>query len=260
MNFSLCFLSFTFQNDIMSLDLNNKVALVTGATGKVTRVICLRLARAGARLALQYHGNHAQAEELKKSAEDTGIRCRIYSFDLTAHDAPPNLADNALADFGGVDLLINAASVFAFKNLAQTDDTLWQQMLNIHVTAPFRLVRALEQNFRGRESAILNFADIWGLTPRAAFLAYSVSKAALIALTKALAEELAPHTTVNTLAPGLIHFPPGFPQNLQEKVLKNIPLQRPGNPEEIADLALHILQNRYLTGQTIAIDGGRTLL
>ncbi len=244
----------------MSFDLNNKVALVTGATGKVTRFICLRLAQSGVHLALHYHTNHAQAEELKISSERSGVRCQIYSSDLTVHDAPKILAENALADFGRVEILVNTASAFAFKNLSQTDEVLWRNMFDLHVSAPFRLVRALEQNFRGRESAILNLADIWGLAPKAAFLAYSVSKAALIALTKALADGLAPHTTVNALAPGLVHFPPDFPSSLQEKVLKNIPLQRPGTPEEIADFALHILQNRYLTGQIIAVDGGRSLL
>lgn len=242
-----------------SFDLNNKVALVTGATGKVSRVLCLRLARAGVDLGLHYHANRTQAEDLKKEVEGFGRRCEIYSFDLLDPQAPQALGQQVLADFGRLEILVNTASVFAFKDLAGTDNGLWQTMFDLHVTAPFRLVRALEENFRGRESTILNFADIWGLTPKAAFLAYSVSKGGLIALTKALAEALAPTTTVNAIAPGIIHFPPDIPQAFQEKVLKNIPLQRPGRAEEIAELALEILKNRYLTGQTLVIDGGRSL-
>lgn len=243
----------------MDFNLNNKIALVTGSTGKVTCHLCMGLAQAGANLALQYHRNHAQAEEIKKSVGRLGRRCEIYSFDLTDPSSPPDLAQKVLADFGGVDILVNTASAFVFKDLAGTQDALWQQMFDLHVTAVFRLVRALEKNFRGRESAILNFADIWGLAPKGSFLAYSVSKSALIALTKALADALAPTTTVNAIAPGIAHFPPDMPPAFQEKVLSHIPLRRTAQPREIADFALAILQNRYLTGQTLVIDGGRSL-
>ncbi len=242
-----------------SFELNNKVALVTGGTGKVSRVLCLRLARAGVDIALHYHSNHAGAGELKRAIAGLGRRCEIYSFDLLDPAVPAALAQKALTDLGPIDILINTASVFAFKNLTGTDDALWRTMFDLHVTAPFRLARSLEQNFRGRESAILNIADIWGLVPKAAFLAYSVSKAALIALTKALAEELAPTTTVNALAPGILDFPETTSHETREKVLGKIPLQRPGRAEEIAELALTILKNRYLTGQTLVIDGGRSL-
>ncbi|MFA5864337.1 MAG: SDR family oxidoreductase [Phycisphaerae bacterium] len=243
-----------------SLKLNNQIALVTGATGKLSRVVCLRLAEAGVDLALHFHKNESVAHDLKKMIEDLGRRCEIYSFDLTDAQAPQSLVEKVLADFGRVDILVHAASVFIGTRLAKTDDQLWQQMFDLHVTAPFRLARALENNFRCHSGAILNIADIWGLKPKAALLAYSVSKAALVALTKALAEELAPTTTVNAVAPGIIDFPPDFPESLREKVIGRIPLQRPGRPEEIADLVVEIIANRYITGQVITIDGGRTLI
>jgi pteridine reductase len=245
---------------MLSPTLNNQIALVTGATGKLSRVVCLRLAQAGADLALHFHTNKSGAHDLKKMIEDLGRRCEIYSFDLAEPQAPQSLAEKVLADFGRVDILVHTASVFIGNRLAKTDDQFWQQMFDLHVTALFRLARTLENNFRRHSGAILNIADIWGLKPKAALLAYSVSKAALVALTKALAEELAPTTTVNAVAPGIIDFPPDFPDLLREKVIDRIPLHRPGRPEEIADLVVEIIANRYITGQVITIDGGRSLI
>jgi len=243
----------------MITDVTDKTALVTGATGKLSGVLCLQLARAGANLALQYHQNHERARELQKQVEQLGRRCCIYSFDLTVPSAPDQLAKTVFTDFTRVEYLVHAASIFAFKRLNQTDDQLWQTMMDLHVTALFRLVRAMEENFRRQSGSIVTLADIWGLHPKGSFLAYSVSKGALISLTKALADELAPTTTVNVIAPGIVDFPPDFPNSLREKVLHRIPMQRLGTSQEVADLVLYLLTNRYITGQTIAIDGGRSL-
>jgi len=244
----------------MDTNLTNKTALVTGSTGKLSRVICLQLAMAGADLALHYRHNHDQAEELRRQVDKMGRRARVYACDLTEPREPERLAERVLHDFGRIDVLVNAASVFAFKRLGQTDDHLWQTMMDLHVTAVFRLVRALEANFRSHTGAIVNIADVWGLQPKASFLAYSVSKGALIALTKALADELAPTTTVNAIAPGIAHFPPDFPDQMREEVIRRIPMQRLAQPEAVADLILEIATNRYITGQIIAIDGGRSLI
>lgn len=239
-------------------DLSNMTALVTGATGKLSRVICLRLAAAGADLALQYHANSAAAEELQAAIRAMGRRCVIHAADLTRPEEPGELARRVMADFGRVDVLVNAASVFDRRRLAQTDDRAWQAMMDLHVTAVFRLVRALMANFKDRSGAIVNLADIWGLRPQAAFPAYSVSKAALIALTQVLAQELAPQTTVNAIAPGIIHFADESAAQ-RERVVDRIPMHRPGTPEEVAELVLQIIANRYITGQTIVVDGGRSL-
>jgi len=242
------------------MDLGNKTALVTGSTGKLTRVVCEALARAGMNMALHYHSNDTLARELKRTVEELGRRCGIYAFDLATPDGCESLAASVLKDFGGVDVLIHSAAVFEPARLAATDDRRWQKHLDLNVTAAFRMARALEATFRTRDGAIVMMADIWGLRPKSGFLAYSVSKAALIALTKALAEEFAPRTTVNAVAPGIIDFPDGFPDSIQDTVLGRVPTRRPGRHEEVAAVIVEILKNRYLTGQVIAVDGGRSLM
>jgi pteridine reductase len=243
----------------MEQALSGKTALVTGATGKLSRAICLRLSAAGAQLALHYHTNRTAVEELAKAIKATGGQCRSYSFDLARADSPSALAERVLADFGKVEILVHAASAFVRRRLAETEDSTWQHLLDLHVTAAFRLVRALETNFKSRPGAIVNVADIWALKPKAAFLAYSVSKAALVALTQGLAEELAPQTTVNAVAPGIIDFPDGTPESVREAVLDRIPMHRVGSYDEVAELILEVITNRYITGQTLVIDGGRSL-
>ncbi len=243
----------------MAFDFKEKTALVTGATGKLTREVAIRLASKGVNLALHYHTQGEEALALAAQIEKMGRRCSVYRADLTQAKGIKKMVTAVLDDFGGVDILINSASKFIFKSLSQTDDELWQQMMDLHVTAPYRLARELEENFRRRQGAIMNFSDIWGLNPRKIFFAYSVSKGALISLTKALADELAPTTTVNAIAPGLIHFHEGATSAEQIKLPERIPLKRAGTVEEVVDMTLAVISNRYITGQVICIDGGRSL-
>jgi pteridine reductase len=244
----------------MPFTLKNKTALLTGATGKLTRELAVRLAQKGVNLALHYHTHGSEALELADQIESMGRRCAVYRADLTNAKGTTKLVDAVLADFGGVDILINGASKFVRKQLNQTDDILWQEMLDLHLTAPYRLARLLEENFRQREGAIINFADIWGLRPSKSFFAYSVSKGALVTLTKALADELAPTTTVNAIAPGIIHFPDDMPEAQRKKVVGRIPMNRLGTAAEVADLTISVISNRYITGQVFTIDGGRSLV
>lgn len=240
-------------------NLQGTTALITGATGKLTRHIAIRLACAGANLALHFNQNKTQAESIRQSAEDMGVRCNIYSADLTEAGAVENLVGQVLKDFSGIEILINTASEFVVKRLSDTDDEIWKKILDLNMTVPFKFARVLEENFRRRESAIVNLVDIWGLKPKPAFIAYSVAKAGLIALTKALAEEFAPKTTVNAIAPGIIDFPDDTEDSKRQKVLSKIPAARLGKPEEIAEAVINIISNRYMTGQVIVIDGGRSL-
>jgi pteridine reductase len=243
----------------MPYDFKNKIVLITGATGQLCRQIVLRLAETGTKMAIQYHTDREDALALAKQLENMNVQCAVYRADLATFKGVKELVEAVLEDFGGVDILINGASKFVRKTLRETDDPLWQEMLDLHLSAPYRLIKRLEENFRRRESAIINFADIWGEKPTKSFFAYSVSKGAMITLTRALADELAPSTTVNAIAPGIIHFPDDFTQAQREKVISRIPMGRPGTAAEVADLVMAVLANRYLTGQVFTIDGGRSL-
>jgi pteridine reductase len=243
----------------MAFEFREKIALLTGATGKLAGEVAIELARAGANLALHYHTHGEEALALADQIEKMGRKCSVYRADLTQTKGIRKMTDAVLDDFGGVDILINSASKFVVKSLSQTEDELWQQMLDLHLTAPYQIVRSLEQNFRQRQGAIINFTDIWGLHPRKTFFAYSVSKGALVSLTRAQADEFAPTTTVNAIAPGILHFDETTPPAQQEKIIARIPLGRTGRVEEVAQMTLAVIANRYMTGQVVCIDGGRTL-
>jgi len=240
-------------------ELKNKIILITGATGKLTRVIAHYLAKTGADLALHYHNHKEQADELNEKIKSIGTRCKLYRFDLLVSANPEKLAQQVLSDFGRVDILINAVSRFAFSRIEQTDDELWDEMLKLNITVPFKLVRALAENFHNLSGSIVNIADIWGIRPKANFIAYSVAKSGLIGLTKALAETFAPNTTVNAIAPGIIDFPDDIDENKRKTIMGRIPLSRPAYPEEVAQAVIGVITNRYMTGQIIAVDGGRLL-
>jgi pteridine reductase len=243
----------------MPCDFHNKIALVTGATGRLNREVVLRLAHLGTNLAIHYHTRGEEALELADRIEKKNVRCAVYRADLTTYKGVKKLIEAVLEDFGGVDFLINGVSKFVRKRLSETDETLWKELLNLHLSAPYMLAKLLEENFRRRQGAIINFTDIWGDRPTKSFFAYSVSKGALATLTRALADELAPTTTVNAVAPGIIHFPNDYSADQREKVISRIPLGRPGTAEEVTDLVIAILSNRYITGQIFTIDGGRSL-
>ncbi len=239
--------------------LKNKIVLITGATSKLTQVITHHLAIEGAELALHYHNNDAQANELNEKLKSLGAKSKLYRFDLLESTSPEELAQQVLSDFGRVDILINAASRFTFATIDKTDDNLWNEMLELNITVPFKLARALSENFHNLSGAIVNIADIWALRPKANFIAYSVAKSGLIGLTKALAETFAPDTTVNAIAPGIIDFPADVDDSKRKTIMGRIPLGRCGYPEEIAQTVISVITNRYMTGQIIVIDGGRLL-
>ncbi len=239
--------------------LKQKTALITGSTGTLTQAIVLNLANQGVNLALQYYRNNAQVNELKKKLDLTNIKYKFYQFDLLETISPQQLAQKALADFTQIDILINAASRFCIATIEQTEDTLLNEMLTLNIAVPFKLARALADNFYHYNGAIINITDIWGIRPKANFIAYSTAKAGLIGLTKALAETFAPKTTVNAIAPGIINFPDNIDEDNRKKIISRIPVQRKGTPEEIAHAVIQIIQNRYITGQIFTIDGGRLL-
>jgi len=240
--------------------LDGKVALVTGATGKVGQEIVRRLAREGANVAIHYRTHRELAESLVEELTAAGSVSRAYGADFLSTDGPEDLARKVLADFGGVDILVNSASQFPQVRLGQTGADLWYKMFDLHATSAWRLVNALADNFRSRpDSAIVNMVDIWALRPKATFGAYTVSKAALTALTMMWADELAPTTTVNAVAPGTVHIQPDLSPQEQAKIISRIPLGRPGTAQEVADVVMAVCTWRYVTGTVIAVDGGRSL-
>jgi len=239
--------------------LHGRVALVTGAAKRLGRTVALRLAQEGTDIAVHYGRSAAEAQELVAEIEKLGRRAAAFSAELTDVDAIQTLVSNVMAHFGCLDILVNGAANFLETKFGQTTEQTWNSSLDTNLKAPFFCSQAAAPHLaKSGRGVIINFADIGGLLGWGEFLPHSLSKAGIILMTRILAKELAPGVRVNALAPGTISMP-GDPPEWQEDFIRRAPLRRSGRPEEIADAVFYLITAEFITGQTLVIDGGRTL-
>jgi 3-oxoacyl-[acyl-carrier protein] reductase len=243
----------------MAFSLDGRLALVTGASGGIGGAVALALARAGADLVLSYSGHRDEAEQIAAAVTSLGRAATTVRADLGADGAGRDLAERAAAAAGPVDVLVANAGTGAQRAWADVDDELWAQTFAVNVTAVWQLVRAVlpgmvERGF-GRILLVSSVAAFNGgvVGPH-----YAASKAALHGLMHHLAPRVAASgVTVNTIAPALIAGTRMLPRDAAaaDPPLP-IPVGRLGEPAEVADMALAMLANAYLTNKVIAVDGG----
>ncbi|MBI5430958.1 MAG: pteridine reductase [Nitrosomonadales bacterium] len=244
--------------------MQGKVVLVTGGAKRVGAAVCRRLHAAGARLAIHYRSSAAEAlalrDELNVLRPDSAA---VFQTDLLDLHALPKLIHEVVAKFGQLDALINNASSFYATPLADVDDAQWNDLLGTNLKAPLFLAQAAAAELRRRHGCIVNIADIHAERPLHGHLLYSVAKAGLVALTKGLAQEMAPQVRVNAIAPGVIIWPENEAWQDQEqrrKIVAHTLLKREGEPDDIARTAAFLINDApYITGQIIAVDGGRSI-
>ncbi len=244
------------------MDIKGKTAIITGATGGLASRIVLAVAGAGANCICIYHRNSAKAKMLKRKIKTKSI---FIQADLTK----PEDIEKIFAGIRKVatpQILINAAAVFGKKPIGDIDSEYIRQTFDINFAAAMlmtqKFVEFVRQKIKRRQkpvAKIINFADITAQKPPAGFSVYCASKAALIAATKSLARELAPDFTINAVAPGIIHWPPNIAAEQKKKILAHVPAGRQGSPDEVAQAVKFLIENDYITGQVINIDGGRSL-
>lgn len=238
-----------------------RVALVTGAAKRVGRAIVERLAGAGYDVAFTYHSSQREAEELAEMVRAEGTRVLAVRADLTRpEEATRTTVDAIRGAFDRLDVLVNNASLYEESPLDRADLEQTRRLWAIHVESPLLLCRAFAGDLRRGRGHVVNMVDLLAERPWPRYLAYCASKAALWNLTLGLARELAPEVTVNGVAPGVVEWPDDYPEAEQQKYLKRVPLARPGTPGDVADL-VHFLctGGRYITGQVIRLDGGRSV-
>ena len=242
--------------------LQGKTALVTGAARRIGAAIARRLHAAGASVVLHYRGaeTEAAALETELNAARAASALRVKA-DLLAPIAPKALVGASLERFGRLDVLVNNASTFYPTAVGSIEPGHWEELMGSNLRAPLFLAQQAAPHLAKNYGAIVNLADIHAERPLKGYLVYSVAKAGLAALTRALALELAPEVRVNAISPGAIAWPEDgqFEPRERERIVAGTPLARLGSPEEIA-LAVHFLATApFITGQVLAVDGGRSL-
>lgn len=244
--------------------MQGKVVLVTGGAKRVGAAICRRLHAAGAQLAVHYRNSVQEAQALQD--ELNALRAdsaASFQADLLDTDALPRLVGAVVERFGRLDALVNNASSFYATPLAEVDERQWHDLLGTNLKAPLFLAQAAAAELRRRHGTIVNIADIHAERPMHGHLLYSVAKSGLVALTRALAQELAPQVRVNGISPGVIVWPETaawLDEEQRRKIVAHTLLKREGEPDDIAKAVAFLIQDApYITGQIIAVDGGRTI-
>lgn len=241
---------------------DSRVVLVTGAAQRLGAATARALHASGWRVLVHCRQSREKAEEL---AAELNIKrrdsCAVLQADLASDAEVEQLARDAQAVWSRVDALVNNASAFYPTPIGSASPDNWDDLFSSNARAPFFLAQALAPELRRRHGAIINMLDIHAERPLREHTLYSMAKAANASMTRSLARELAPEVRVNGIAPGAILWPSqGSNPAMQEKILAGIPLQRLGEPADIARTILFLLDDApYITGQIIAVDGGRSL-
>jgi pteridine reductase len=238
--------------------LRGRVALVTGAGKRLGRAVALRLAEEGADVVVHYRSSAGEAQSAVAEIEKLGRRGFAIAADLSSIAEIKRLFDETAKHFGRLDVLVNSAANFLPSSIISTTEAVWDSSFDSNLKAPFFCAQAAAPLLRRSKGCIVNFADTAGLLGWPGYIAHSVSKAGVVMLTKVLAKTLAPEVRVNAIAPGTITMP-GDPPEWEADFIKLAPLQRTGAPVDIADAVLFFVQSQFMTGQTIVVDGGRTL-
>ena len=243
--------------------MQDKTVLITGGAKRVGAAISRLLHQEGANLMIHYRASLGEASAL--AAELNAVRAGsvvLVQADLLDAAALPGLVMECVKVFGGLDVLINNASSFYPTEVGHIDEANWVDLIGTNLKAPLFLSQAAADELKKSGGCIVNIADIHAERPMKSYVVYSIGKAGLVAMTKSLAQELAPQVRVNAVSPGPIMWPendPAFDEVARERIIAHTMLERAGSAEDIAKAVRFLIKDApYVTGQILAVDGGRS--
>ena len=238
--------------------LQGRVALVTGAGKRLGRTVALRLAHEGADIVVHYSNSRKEAGQVTAEIEKLGRRSVALRAELRKVTEIRDLFRVVSERFGRLDILVNNAANFLPGHVEDTTDQIWDDSLDTNLKAVFFCAQAAAPMLKASRGVIINFADVGGILGWPGYISHSVSKAGVIMLTRILAKALGPEIRVNAIAPGTITMPGDAPE-LEADYIRRAPLRRSGRPEDICEAVLFLVRSEFVTGQTLVIDGGRTI-
>ena len=237
-----------------------QVALVTGASRGIGREIARSLAKQNIKVIANYNNSEEKAIELKKELEAEGIEIDIVKADVSKREEIKNLVNYAIENYGKIDILINNAGISEYKLFTDETDEDWNIVINTNLYSAFATSQEVIPNMiKNKNGCIVNISSVWGMVGASMEVLYSVSKAGIDGLTKALAKELGPsNIRVNAIAPGIVDTDmcKNFTEEEIENIKEEIPLERIGKVEDISKCINWLINDNYTTGQIISINGG----
>ena len=247
----------------MSEPLSGKVALVTGGAKRVGAAIARRLHREGANLMLHYRGSEREAKALREELNAARANsAALVQADLLDVQGLPEIVRNTVNRFERLDALVNNASMFFPTPVGEMTPANWESLIGANLRAPLFLSQAAASHLKKAGGAIVNITDIHADRPLKSYVIYSIAKTGLVGMTRSLARELAPEVRVNGVAPGAIVWPEdgSWDDLTRQRIVSHTLLRRTGEPDDIARAVYYLIAEApYVTGQIIAVDGGRSI-
>lgn len=241
--------------------LKDKTALVTGAAKGIGKQIALAFAKEGCNIVLNYRST--EPSETVKEIEAFGVKCSAFKADISNFDEASELVSTAYKEFGSIDVLVNNAGITRDTLLMRMSEEDFDAVINTNLKGCFNMVKHTSKiMLKQKSGAIINMSSVVGVSGNIGQVNYASSKAGIIGLTFSVAKELASRgITCNAIAPGFIKtdMTDVLSDNVKEKILETIPLKRLGEASEVAELAVFLAKNKYITGQVINIDGGMVM-
>lgn len=241
--------------------LKEKTVIVTGGAKGIGKAIALAFAKEGANIVLNYRTS--SPEDVVKEIENFGVKCLAIQADISDFAQAQNLVESSIKEFGTIDVLINNAGITKDNLIMRMSEEDFDSVINTNLKGAFNMIKHCSKiMLKQKSGTIINMSSVSGLTGNIGQVNYSASKAGMIGMTFSTARELAPRgITCNAIAPGFIKtdMTDVLPENIKENVLNLIPLKRFGTTQEIADTAIFLAKNKYITGQVITVDGGMVM-
>jgi NAD(P)-dependent dehydrogenase (short-subunit alcohol dehydrogenase family) len=242
------------------MELNGRVALVTGSARRLGRSIASALAEAGCAIAIHHNASRAEAGDAVRECQAHGVDAEAFQADLGDPEQIDRLFAELESSLGRLDILVNNAAIFAGVPATQITPEEWDRVLNLNLRAPFFCSQqAARLMKRAGAGSIVNIADVAAFQAWPGYAHYCVSKAGLVMVTRVLARALAPEVRVNAVAPGPVLPPEDTSADERERLAELTALKRLGRPEDIVQAVLFLVASSYITGETIAVDGGKLL-